>query len=54
MRDQLENGDGILVYFNTVTWRWELPSENELKEQLPLRLIARGTDASIYKIDTKE
>lgn len=49
MRQKLKNMDGLVIYFNTVTF-WFLPSESELREKLPLRLIAREADASIYKV----
>lgn len=54
MRDQLENGRGVLVYFNTISWRWYFPSENELKDELPLRLLTRGADGSIYTLEHQE
>lgn len=50
MKSQLENSNGVLVYFDRVNWRWYLPSEDELKEQLPLRLLTKGSDGSIYEI----
>ena len=50
MRDQLENSGGVLVYFNTIK-RCYFPSENELKEQLPLRLLIRAADGSIYEVE---
>lgn len=50
MGKQLHNHSAVLVYFNTITWRWYLPSERELKEALPLRLLGSGTDGSIYGV----
>ena len=50
MREELESQGGILAYFNTITWRDYFPSENELKEALPLTLLAREDDGSIYEI----
>ena len=50
MRDQLEDGDGVLVYFNTIK-RLYLPSEDELKDELPLCLLTKGADGSIYALD---
>lgn len=50
MGRELEAKDGVLLYFNTVSWRWYLPSEDELKKKLGLRLIARREDGSIYQI----
>jgi hypothetical protein len=52
MGKQLKNHDAVLVYFNTITWRWYLPSEDELKEKLPLRVLFQGADGTIYKAET--
>ena len=54
MGEQLKNHGAILVYFNTVTWRWHLPSEDELKEKLPLHILFQGADGTIYEAETKE
>lgn len=50
MRGQLKNRTGILVYFNTIK-RLYLPSEEELKQQFPLHLAAKGADGAIYEIE---
>jgi hypothetical protein len=54
MRMRLENEDGIVVYFNTIAWRWYAPKEEELVGQLSLRVLVRKVDGTIYKIDGAE
>lgn len=54
MLERLEQEDGVLVYFNTVDWRWYLPSEEELRQELPLRLVAEEGDGAIYQAAQRE
>ena len=49
VRNRLQVHNGLLVYFSGVRWRWYLPSEQELKETLGLRLILQEEDGSIYR-----
>ena len=49
LRVRLETESGVLAYFNTITWRWNLPSEAELTERLDLRVLAREADGVIYE-----
>lgn len=49
MGEQLRKG-AVLVYLNRITWRRHYPSEDEIKDQLPLRLREGGADGSIYDI----
>ena len=41
---------GILVYFNKITWRHYNPSLEDLKQQLPLKLLLKTTDGEIYTL----
>ena len=50
MRTRLENQGAVLVYFDAMTGRWYLPPESELREQLPLTVLATGDDGTIYTI----
>lgn len=51
IRDKAKNQCVSLVWFDTLpTSRSHLPSENELMERLPLSLIGRKADGSIYEI----
>jgi len=50
VRDQLVERKGVVVYFQSIIWRWYLPSEDELKEKLSLQAIAQEGDGSISQI----
>ena len=41
---------GLIIYLDRVTWRSYGLSENELKEYLPLQLVEKVSDGSIYKL----
>jgi len=49
LRSGLQERRGVLVYFNTVRWRWYLPAEAELAQELGLHLVARVEDGAIYE-----
>ena len=49
-RSQLGKRNAVVVYFKTITWRWYLPSEEELEKELDLRQVAREKDGSIYRL----
>jgi hypothetical protein len=49
LRNGLQERRGVLVYFNTVRWRWYLPAEAELAQELGLYLVARVEDGAIYE-----
>lgn len=48
MGKALKENSGRLVYFNTLTERWFLPSETELKQRLELRIVESNADGSVY------
>lgn len=48
IREQIKKQITVLVYFNTIDWRWYLPSEDELKERLSLGIIESRSDGAIY------
>lgn len=50
LREQLESSGAILVYFDTVDWRWSLPSHREIAQELPLQVVIRADDGSVYRI----
>lgn len=50
MQTDLKEHHGVLVYFNTLPERWFLPTERELKTQLSLTEIAKGSDGSISEV----
>lgn len=51
MGKALTEQGGRLVYFNTLTERWFLPSESELRSRLPLTEMITAPDGSIYKLN---
>jgi len=49
MRDDLVLHDGLVVYFDTVDWRWYLPSASDLQKELGLQVKASAADGVIYQ-----
>ncbi|MEA2175863.1 MAG: hypothetical protein QOD00_3455 [Blastocatellia bacterium] len=49
MREQLLDQNGALVYFDGFPERAYLPSEDELRRGLSLRLVSRETDGAVYE-----
>jgi hypothetical protein len=47
---QLENKKAVLVWIDKLSWRRYLPSEEELKNELNLRIINKYSDGAIYGI----
>lgn len=52
MRKAMIERGGLLVYFNTLPERWFLPSESDLRSQLPLAEMVKAPDGSIYKLNS--
>lgn len=50
MREQMERSGGLLVYFDSFTARWYLPSKEELEQHLPLSLVAETPEGSMYGV----
>jgi len=50
MRDKLRNSNGVICYFSGIRWRWYMAPEDELRDQLSLRLLVREKDGSIYSM----
>ncbi len=46
---ELKAKHGMLLYFHTIPWRWYLPSEEELRKGMGLRLVASEEDGSVYQ-----
>ena len=49
MKMRLAEEDGIIVWLDAVH-RWYLPSEDELRDALPLELIGSQADGAIYRL----
>jgi len=50
MSDDLRMHHGVLIYFNTLSERWFLPLESDLKSALPLADLSSTADASFYEL----
>jgi len=49
MKQELRQKDGVIYYCYFELWRTGFPTEKELKEQIPLQLIAISSDGALYK-----
>lgn len=47
LRNRLQE-KGVLIYFRAISWRWYLPTESELTQELELQLVAQEPDGAIY------
>jgi len=54
MGKTLRNKGGVLIYSDKIGYKWFSASERDLKKLLPLRLLRRETDGSIYYIPYKK
>ena len=45
--DVIQNG-AVIVYFNTITWRWYLPSREELEDVSQIPLLLGLEDGVVY------
>lgn len=48
MGDYMQKHNGVIVYFNTITWRWFYPTEEEIRQELPVSAVRRYDDATVY------
>jgi hypothetical protein len=44
MKEDLINNNGVIVYFYSITWRWYLPTLEELKKKMALNVVYQGKD----------
>jgi hypothetical protein len=50
MKANFEDGEAVLVYFDSVYWRTYIPSQEDLEEMYQLQLIQEFEDGSIFKM----
>ena len=50
MKERLSKGNGFILYFDTESRLWFLPSKDELEKKLPLQVIKTATDGTIYTL----
>ena len=50
MKERLSKGNGFILYFDTESRLWFLPSKDELEKKLPLQVIKTALDGTIYTL----
>jgi hypothetical protein len=50
MRNILADSEGVIIYFDGITWRGYLPSRQELEAALPLVVEWIGDEGVIYRL----
>ena len=50
MKERLSKGNGFILYFDTESRLWFLPSKDELEKKLPLQVLKTATDGTIYTL----
>lgn len=48
MCSDVKHGRALLVYFNAITWRWYLPTEDEVESRCKLPVFERFVDGTVY------
>jgi hypothetical protein len=48
MRNDLTQNRAVVLYLDKITWRWYLPSKDELENVYKLPILARLKDGVIY------
>jgi hypothetical protein len=50
MKERLSKSNGFILYFDTESRLWFLPSKDELEMKLPLHALKTATDGTIYTL----
>jgi len=50
MKERLSQRNGFILYFDTESRLWFLPSKDELEKKLPLQVIKTAMDGTIYTL----
>lgn len=53
MADEMVRTNGVIVLFNSVTWRWYLPTLTQLRQVLPLETVYEGKDGIVVRLPGK-
>ncbi len=48
LRDDLNNNQAIVIYFDRINWRWYLPTRDELEDSYKLPVATRFADGVVY------
>jgi len=51
LRDDLNNNHALIIYFDQLTWRWYLPTRNELEETYKLPVLMRLADGVVFGVN---
>ena len=51
MRNELFQNRAVLVYLDKITWRWYLPTKDELNNVYKLPVLIQLDDGTIYGIE---
>ena len=50
VRNELMQNQAVVVYLDKITWRWYLPSKDELENVYRLPVLVRFDDGVVYGI----
>jgi len=53
LKNDLNNNHALVIYFDRITWRWYLPSRNELEETYKLPVATRFADGVVYGVQSE-
>ena len=51
---ECEKGEALIVYLDRITWRWYLPSEEEIESLFNIPLAVAMSDGVIYGLSIVE
>jgi hypothetical protein len=49
----LSTNKGVIIYLDRITWRWYLPTLEELRQEIPLKLKYKGKDGIAVTLEHK-
>jgi hypothetical protein len=50
VKRRLDEGQAMLVFFNRVSWRWYLPTADEVEEAIGRRPLVRVSDGLVFRV----
>lgn len=50
MQNEMSQKGAVIVYFDYVTWRWYLPSKEEMEEKYKIPVVLRLGDGTVYAV----
>jgi hypothetical protein len=53
LRDVLNKNHALVIYFDSISWRWYLPNRNELEETYKLPVVTRFADGVVYGVQSE-